>query len=133
MAKKDPAFSERLLLLLKQRDISPAGLAKKVGRPYPTVHAYLREGRIPEAPILLQISRVLGVSMEKLLGEERGEGGPKTYTYGAGIDLRVSSVAEESALARDMKRAAAYLKAMDDETRGVALRILADMTRLRGE
>jgi len=67
MAEKSPEFSARLNSLFKEKGLNPNRFANVLGIKTQNIYNYLKEGRIPEAPILYKIAQALGVSMEWLL------------------------------------------------------------------
>jgi len=67
MAEKNPEFGKRLEQYLFQAGFSKKKLAEEAGVSPSAVGTYINEGRIPEAPILLKIARLLNKSMEELL------------------------------------------------------------------
>jgi transcriptional regulator with XRE-family HTH domain len=67
MAEHSPKFAERLEKLLAKRKLNIRQLSEKIEVAYSAVWGYVKKGRIPEAPILLRISEVLGVSIEEVL------------------------------------------------------------------
>lgn len=82
MAEKDLEFSRRLERYMKAAGFNNKKLAEAIGVSPSTIGGYINEGRIPEAPILFDISRSLNVSMEELLtGEMKEEQPPATEKY----------------------------------------------------
>jgi len=74
MAEKSKEFGERLKCLIEKSDMNVNGLAKKIHVIPITIWNYIKEGRIPEAPILYNLSKEFGISMEELLtGRKNGD------------------------------------------------------------
>jgi transcriptional regulator with XRE-family HTH domain len=67
MADHSIEFAGRLEKLLAKRGLNIRQLSEKIEVAYSAVWGYVKKGSIPEAPILLKISEILGVSMEELL------------------------------------------------------------------
>jgi len=74
MAEKDPAFAKRLASFMEEAGYGKKKLAVAVGVSPSAVGAYINEGRIPEAPILLKIARLLNVTIEELLTGDKAAG-----------------------------------------------------------
>lgn len=70
MAEKDLAFAKRLEKYMEEAGFTKKKLADGVGVSPSAVGAYINEGRIPEAPILLKIARLLNKTIEDLLTGE---------------------------------------------------------------
>lgn len=70
MAEKDPEFGKRLNRFLTEAGVKKKKLADLIGISPSAVGTYIKEGRIPEAPILLKIAQLLNKSMEELLKGE---------------------------------------------------------------
>lgn len=85
MAEKDLEFGERLERYLAEAGFSKKKLADKASVSPSAVGTYIKEGRIPEAPILLTIARLLNKSMEELLtGNETSPEISKSQTDSSG-------------------------------------------------
>ncbi len=67
MAEKSKEFGIRLNELMKKKGLTQKELAEKAGTHQSVISYYLKEGRIPEAPILYRLAQEFGVSMEYLL------------------------------------------------------------------
>jgi len=89
MAEKNLEFGKRLERFLFEASFSKKRLAQEAGVSPSAVGTYINEGRIPEAPILLRIARLLNKSMEELL---TGEGEPVGYQK----DIREVSLLENN-------------------------------------
>ena len=71
MAEKNLEFGRRLEHFIFEAGLKKKKLADSIGVSPSAIGAYINEGRIPEAPILLKISQLLNKTMEELLtGEE---------------------------------------------------------------
>lgn len=85
MAEKDLKFGKRLEHYLVEAGFSKKRLADETGVSPSAVGTYINEGRIPEAPILLKIARLLNKSMEELLtGNEAIPGVSKSQIDSSG-------------------------------------------------
>ena len=60
----------RIKVVLKEKGISQAWLAKKLDKSYNTVNEYARNVRQPSIEDLYRIAKVLGVNAKDLLIEE---------------------------------------------------------------
>jgi transcriptional regulator with XRE-family HTH domain len=67
MAEKSLEFGSRLDEIRNDKGLTQQNLADLVGIKQPTISSYINDGRIPEAPILFKLSKVLDISMEDLL------------------------------------------------------------------
>jgi transcriptional regulator with XRE-family HTH domain len=67
MAEKDLDFGKRLERYIFEAGLSKKRLADMIVVSPSAIGAYINEGRIPEAPILLKIAQSLNISMEELL------------------------------------------------------------------
>jgi phage repressor protein C with HTH and peptisase S24 domain len=79
MAENSKEFGDRLGDLIERRGWNIKQLSEKIGVAYSAVWGYIKKGSIPEAPILLKLSKELGVSMEELLVGESREKKKTTY------------------------------------------------------
>ncbi|KAF0145067.1 MAG: putative HTH-type transcriptional regulator ImmR [Nitrospirae bacterium] len=70
MADKNPEFGKRLEYMMKSAGFSKKKLADTIGASPSAIGTYIKEGRIPEAPILYKIAQSLKKSMEELLTGE---------------------------------------------------------------
>ena len=66
-------FSERLLLVLKERKITQRQLSEKTNINETALSRYVNGSRKPRMDILVKIARALNVSVEYLTGNEEGE------------------------------------------------------------
>lgn len=66
-------FGERLLLVLKEREITQRELAEKININETALSRYVNGSRKPRMDILVNIARALNVSVEYLTGKEEGE------------------------------------------------------------
>lgn len=60
----------RIKDVLKEKGISQAWLAKKLGKSYNTINEYARNVRQPSIEDLYRIAKVLGINAKDLLIEE---------------------------------------------------------------
>ena len=67
------AIGENIYRILKERHMTQKELAARIGVHDPTLSKWMTGQRQPSAYALLRISRVLGVSMEKLMEEIEDE------------------------------------------------------------
>ena len=67
MAENSKEFGERLQKLLVEKGLSIKALSNNIEVAYSATWGYVKKGSIPEAPILLKLSKEFGVSMEYLL------------------------------------------------------------------
>jgi len=61
-------FGRRLTALRKVRSLSQLDLAEALGIKQPTVSYYESQGGTPQADVLTRLAKVLGVTMDELLG-----------------------------------------------------------------
>lgn len=66
-------FGERLLLVLKEKEITQRELAEKININETALSRYVNGSRKPRMDILVNIARALNVSVEYLTGKEEGE------------------------------------------------------------
>ena len=66
-------FSERLLLVLKEKEVTQRDLAEKININETALSRYVNGTRKPRMDILVNIARALNVSVEYLTGKEEGE------------------------------------------------------------
>ncbi len=66
-------FSERLLLVLKDRKITQRELAEKINTTETALSRYVNGSRKPRMDNLLKLARALNVSVEYLTGKEEGK------------------------------------------------------------
>lgn len=66
-------FGERLLLVLKEKEITQRELAEKININETALSRYVNCARKPRMDILVNIARALNVSVEYLTGKEEGE------------------------------------------------------------
>ena len=66
-------FGERLLLVLKEKEITQRELAEKININETALSRYVNGSRKPRMDILVNIARALNVSVEYLTGEEEKE------------------------------------------------------------
>lgn len=66
-------FSERLLLVLKEKEMSQRELAEKININETALSRYVNGSRKPRMDILVNIARALNVSVEFLTGKEERE------------------------------------------------------------
>lgn len=66
-------FSERLLLVLKEKEMSQRELAEKININETALSRYVNGSRKPRMDILVNIARALNVSVEYLTGKEERE------------------------------------------------------------
>lgn len=74
--KNQESFADRLIRLRKERGLSQAELAAKLGVSQPNVSGYERGESKPGFDVLYDLARVLGVSSDELLGLEHSPGQP---------------------------------------------------------
>jgi transcriptional regulator with XRE-family HTH domain len=67
MAEKNPGFSQRLKMLLKEKGISQVNLADRCGVTKNVVTKYTKHGGVPEWHILVKIARSLNTTTDFLL------------------------------------------------------------------
>jgi transcriptional regulator with XRE-family HTH domain len=65
---------ERVLLTAKIKGITQADIAEKLGIRPAAVSLWGKDGRNPPAKRLPEVAKILGVSVEFLIGEEVGDG-----------------------------------------------------------
>ncbi len=70
-------FGERLLLVLKEREITQRELAEKININETALSRYVNGSRKPRMDILVNIARALNVSVEYLTGETRAHRIPR--------------------------------------------------------
>ena len=63
-------FSQRLITLRKERDMTQADLAKAIHKTRSTVSGYETEGKEPDYEMLCSLAQFFGVSVDYLLGVE---------------------------------------------------------------
>lgn len=63
-------FSQRLIALRKERDMTQADLAKAIHKTRSTVSGYETEGKEPDYEMLCSLAQFFGVSVDYLLGVE---------------------------------------------------------------
>ncbi len=63
-------FSQRLIALRKERDMTQADLAKAIHKTRSTVSGYETEGKEPDYEMLCSLAKFFGVSTDYLLGVE---------------------------------------------------------------
>lgn len=66
-------LGERLINIREDRDITRAELAKALGVPYTTLRNYEKDVREPGCKTLLQLSRILNVSIDYIIDGENPE------------------------------------------------------------
>lgn len=116
MAEKDIEFGKRLEHFIFEAGMNKKAVAVAVKISPSAIGAYINEGRIPEAPIILRIARLLNKSVEELLTGEveiRKTAEGKPYISGTSLKgaIRDAVVKEESArygLCDDYKRVDVY-------------------------
>ncbi len=85
-------FSERLKSALRMRHMSQRRLSEKAGLSEQAVSRYVSGGRLPNAEVLLRISKALGVSADYLIGSNlRSERSPEERFQEILIFLRGNS------------------------------------------
>jgi len=73
MAKKNKKFGELLGKLIDRSRLSKRKIAKLAGISPSAIGAYVNTARVPEAPILVKLADIFGVTAEDLLsGKESG-------------------------------------------------------------
>jgi transcriptional regulator with XRE-family HTH domain len=65
---------ERVLLTAKIKGVTQADIAEKLGIRPAAVSLWGKDGRNPPAKRLPEVAKILGVTVEFLMGEEAGEG-----------------------------------------------------------
>ena len=63
-------FSERLVALRKEKDLTQAEFARLCGKQRTTVSGYETEGKEPDFALLCQMADYFGVTTDYLLGRE---------------------------------------------------------------
>lgn len=66
-------FGERLLLVLKEKEMTQRELAEKININETALSRYVNGSRKPRMDILVNIARALNVSVEYLTGKEESE------------------------------------------------------------
>lgn len=66
-------LGERLISIREERDITRAELAQALGIPYTTLRNYEKDVREPGCKTLLQLSRILNVSIDYIIDGETPE------------------------------------------------------------
>lgn len=130
MAEKDIEFGKRLDRYIFDAGLSKSKLAEMVDVSPSAIGAYINEGRIPEAPILLKIAQSLNVSMEVLLtGEVEAKRGYIPHAVGH------QEVAETSPIYNESDAVVAeildLLKSEPPEVQKICLRILKNRKELK--
>jgi len=80
MATSDAARGKHLKVLREAAGISMRELARQIGEDHSNVRYWEQSGNLPRSDVLLPMTKVLGVSVEELLGEPR----PRRVTTPAG-------------------------------------------------
>ena len=90
-------FSERLVALRKEKDLTQAEFARLCGKQRTTVSGYETEGKEPDFALLCQMADYFGVTTDYLLGreDERAHGNEAFRQDNANFKRRYDALSKE--------------------------------------